>query len=156
MPLGNGDVRQISRSGKNHKNDDQHTSSSGEHAVKNFAAVFLGGGIGAVCRYWLSGVVYRWLPPTFPFGNLIVNVSGCFLIGVLMTALNDRFSINPAMRLFLVIGILGGFTTFSSFSYETVSLVRDNQIVPALLNVAGSVIGCLVATVIGTYAGRLI
>lgn len=124
--------------------------------MKSFAAVFLGGGIGAVCRYWLSGVVYRWLPATFPFGNLIVNISGCFLIGVLMTSFSDRFSVGPGLRLFLVVGILGGFTTFSSFSYETISLMRDNQIVPALLNIAGSVIGCLVATVIGIYAGRLI
>jgi fluoride exporter len=124
--------------------------------VKNYFVVFLGGGIGASSRYWLSGIVYRWLPVTFPYGNLVVNISGCFLIGVLMTAMNDRLIVSPALRLFLVIGILGGFTTFSSFSYETVALFKDNEIVRALLNVAFSVMGCLGATVIGSYAGKLL
>ena len=122
----------------------------------NVFIVFVGGGIGAAARYWLSGVVYRWLPSSFPFGNLVVNICGCFLIGVLMTMFNERFAVNPGLRLFLVIGILGGFTTFSSFSYETISLLMDHEIVPAVLNIGGSVIGCLVATVIGNYAGRLV
>jgi fluoride exporter len=129
---------------------------SGGGGVTNLVVVFIGGGIGATCRYWLSGAVYRWLPATFPFGNLIVNVSGCFLIGVLMAAFNDRFVVNPALRLFVVIGILGGFTTFSSFSYETISLFRDNEVIAGCMNIAGSVIGCLAATVIGNYAGRML
>lgn len=124
--------------------------------MTNVFVVFIGGGIGASCRYWLSGVVYRWLPATFPFGNLIVNISGCFLIGVLMTAFSDRFVMSPPLRLFLVIGILGGFTTFSSFSYETISLFRNNEVIAGFLNIAGSVIGCLVATVIGNFAGRML
>lgn len=124
--------------------------------MKNYLVVFIGGGIGASSRYWLSGAVYRWLPASFPYGNLIVNVSGCFLIGLLMTAFNDRFVVNPAFRLFLVVGILGGFTTFSSFSYEAISLFRDNEIYLGALNVAGSIAGCLLATVLGNYAGRLL
>jgi fluoride exporter len=124
--------------------------------VKNYLSVFIGGGIGAACRYWLSGVVYRWLPASFPFGNLVVNITGCFLIGVLMTVFSERFTVNPALRLFLVIGILGGFTTFSSFSYETISLLKDNEVAAAFLNIAVSVAGCLGATVLGNYAGRLL
>jgi fluoride exporter len=124
--------------------------------VKNYLSVFIGGGIGASCRYWLSGAVYRWFPASFPFGNLFVNISGCFLIGILMTAFSDRFTVNPALRLFLVIGILGGFTTFSSFSYETISLLKDNEVAAAVLNICISVAGCLGATVLGNYAGRLL
>ena len=124
--------------------------------MKNYLLVCLGGGIGAMSRYWLSGAVYRWFPASFPFGNLIVNISGCFMIGLLMTAFNDRFAVNPALRLFLVIGILGGYTTFSSFSYETISLFGDREVFRASLNIAGSVIGCLAATVLGNYAGRLL
>lgn len=117
---------------------------------------FLGGGIGASFRYWLSGAVYQWLPADFPYGNLVVNISGCFLIGFLMTAFNERFIVSPAIRIFLVIGILGGFTTFSSFSYETVSLFRDKETVRGLVNIASSVGGCLGATVIGHYIGNLL
>jgi CrcB protein len=124
--------------------------------VKNLVAVFIGGGIGATSRYWLSGVVYRWLPATFPYGNLVVNISGCFLIGVLMTAFNDRFMVNPVWRLFLVIGLLGGFTTFSSFSYETVLLFRDREVAAGLVNITASVAGCLAATIVGTYVGELL
>lgn len=124
--------------------------------MERYLVVFLGGGIGAACRYWLSGAVYRWLPPTFPYGNLIVNVSGCFLIGLFMTAFSDRFAVNPALRLFLVIGILGGFTTFSSFSYETILLFRDNEVFRGMLNVTASVIGCLAATVLGSLAARML
>jgi fluoride exporter len=124
--------------------------------LRNYLFIFIGGGIGASCRYWLSGVVYRWVPVSFPFGNLVVNISGCFLIGLLMAAFSDRFTVSPALRIFLVIGILGGFTTFSSFSYETFALFRDNEVARAMLNIAVSVFGCLGATVLGHYAGRLL
>lgn len=124
--------------------------------MKNYVLVFVGGGIGASFRYWLSGAVYRWVPASFPYGNLCVNISGCFLIGVLMTAFNDRFLVNPALRIFLVIGILGGYTTFSSFSYETITLFRDQEILRGGVNVVASVLGCLAATVLGNYAGKLL
>ena len=124
--------------------------------MKNYMLVFVGGGIGASFRYWLSGVVYRWLPVSFPYGNLFVNISGCFLIGLLMTAFSDRFIVNPGMRIFLVIGVLGGFTTFSSFSFETMSLFHDQEILGGVLNIVISVFGCLTATALGSYAGKLL
>ncbi len=123
--------------------------------MRYYLYVFIGGGIGASARYWLSGFVYRFLPSTFPYGNLFVNISGCFLIGILMTSLEERFIAAPELRIFLAIGILGGFTTFSSFSYETVSLLRDNEILRASINIILSVCGSLIATIIGMKAGKM-
>ena len=117
--------------------------------VKNLLFVFLGGGVGAAARYWLSGAVYDWLPSTFPYGNLVVNVSGCLLIGILMAVMQDRFLVDPSLRVFLVIGILGGFTTFSSFSYETIALAQDREYLHASVNVIATVFGCLAATLVG-------
>ncbi len=124
--------------------------------VRNYLLIFLGGGIGASARYWLSGAVYRWLPTDFPYGNLVVNTSACFLIGALMTSLEDRFLIDPSLRMFLAIGILGGYSTFSSFSYETMALLRDGEVLRGLVNIGASVGGCLLATVIGTVVGKLL
>jgi CrcB protein len=124
--------------------------------IKNYLLVFTGGGIGAVLRYYLSGAVYRFVPSDFPYGNLVVNISGCFTVGLLMTLMEERFLSEPSLRIFLTIGILGGFTTFSSFSYETVALLRDAEVLRASLNIAASVIGCLAATTLGMVVGRLL
>jgi len=123
--------------------------------IKNYLLVFFGGGIGASARYYLSGAVYYFLPTDFPYGNLLVNLSGCFTIGLLMTLMEERFLADPSLRVFLTIGILGGFTTFSSFSYETVALLRDAEILRASLNIIASVVGCLAATTLGMIIGRL-
>jgi CrcB protein len=123
--------------------------------MKNYLLVFTGGGIGASTRYYLSGVVYRFLPSDFPYGNLLVNITGCFTIGLLMTLMEERFLSEPSLRIFLTIGILGGFTTFSSFSYETVALLRDAEVLRASLNIFASVFGCLAATIFGMLIGRL-
>jgi len=124
--------------------------------MKSYLIVFLGGGIGTVARYWLSSAVYKFLPPEFPYGNLVVNISGCLLIGILMSVTEDRFVIPSSVRLFLAIGILGGFTTFSSFSYETVALLRDGQIFYGSLNVVATVLGCLAGTYAGITIGKVI
>jgi fluoride exporter len=124
--------------------------------LKNYLLVFAGGGIGASARYWLSGAVYKFLPTDFPYGNLIINISGCFLIGLLMTLMEERFISAPSLRIFLTIGILGGFTTFSSFSYETIALFRDAEVFRASVNILVSVLGCLTATAVGMFIGRLL
>jgi fluoride exporter len=123
---------------------------------KNYLFVFAGGGIGACARYWLSGFVYRFISSEFPYGNLVVNISGCFAIGFLMTLMEERFLAEPTLRIFLTIGILGGYTTFSSFSYETIALLRDAEILRASINIIVSVAGCLAATMIGVFVGRAI
>ena len=115
----------------------------------NGTLVFLGGGIGAFARYWLQGLIYRLFGTTFPYGTVSVNVIGCFLIGVLLFGLEDRFLLSPSLRLFLTIGVLGGFTTFSSFSFETIALARDGELLVAGLNIIANVALCLTATYVG-------
>ena len=102
-------------------------------------AVSLAAALGAVCRYLLDQVVQHQHDQTFPWGTFVINVSGSFLIGVLMTLLTARFEPHPAWRLFLVVGVLGGYTTFSSFEYETLQAVRDGESWMAMLYAMGSV-----------------
>lgn len=124
--------------------------------MKTYLIVFFGGGIGAAARYWLSGFVYRFLDPVFPYGNLVVNVTGSFLIGILMALFEERFVVEPMIKIFMTIGVLGGFTTFSSFSYETVALLRSGELVFAGLNIILSVSLCLAGTYTGMLLGKLI
>lgn len=124
--------------------------------MTRYLFVFIGGGIGAVSRYWLSGFVYKFINTIFPIGNLVVNISGCILIGFLMTFFKERFVINPELQAFLIIGVLGGFTTFSSFSYETLTLIRNTEYYFAGLNILLSLVLCLIGTYIGIVIGELI
>ena len=118
--------------------------------------VIIGGGIGAFFRYLLSGWVYKVLGTDFPYGTLAVNVIGCFVIGIFLTMAEDRFLISPNFRIFFAVGVLGGFTTFSTFSFETVGLLKDGAVAIGLLNVAASIVVGLTATWVGTLAGRII
>jgi fluoride exporter len=121
-----------------------------------YALIFLGGGTGAALRYWMQGVVYGRTGTDFPYGTLAVNVLGCLVIGFLMVSLEERFLAVPSLRLFLTIGILGGFTTFSSFSYETLALLRDGETVRAFANVSFTFVSCLSATWAGMLIGKLV
>jgi len=122
----------------------------------NLLVVFIGGGLGAVARYLLQGFVYRFSGTEFPYGTLIVNILGCFTIGLLMSSMEERFLATPTLRLFLTIGILGGFTTFSSFSYETMALLREGNFLAGGINVLSSVVVCLGATWLGLGLGRYV
>lgn len=118
--------------------------------------VFIGGGIGAVFRYLLSGWVYKIIGTDFPYGTLAVNVIGCFVIGLFLTMAEDKFLISPSFRIFFAIGILGGFTTFSTFSFETIELLKDGAFAIGLLNITASIVIGLTATWVGTIVGRII
>ena len=122
----------------------------------NYALVFLGGGVGAAARYFIGGMVHRFTAPDFPYGTLVVNVVGCLAIGFLMTFFEERFIVNPYLRVFLTIGLLGGFTTFSSFSFETMALLRDGSYMLGIINVVVTVVVCLLATWIGLIIGKLL
>jgi fluoride exporter len=121
-----------------------------------YLLIFAGGGLGAMLRYWVQGLVYNRMGSSFPYGTVLVNIAGCFVIGLLMVSLEERFLATPALRLFLTVGILGGFTTFSSFSFETMALFRDGESALALANVGLSVLVCLCATWTGMKLGRLV
>ncbi|HKN82343.1 MAG TPA: fluoride efflux transporter CrcB [Pyrinomonadaceae bacterium] len=96
------------------------------------------GFIGTLLRYWMSGVVARRYGETFPFGTLIVNLVGCFVIGFLFYFFYERAFAGPTSRATIFIGLLGGFTTFSSFGLQTFTLLRDGELFFALVNVAVS------------------
>ena len=118
--------------------------------------VGIGGFIGSVCRFLLSGLVHRLtLFSEFPFGTLAVNVVGCLLIGVFNGLAETRQVVNAELRLFLMIGLLGGFTTFSTFGYETLALIREAYVFRAMGNVSLHVFVGLVAVWLGDMLGRM-
>lgn len=121
----------------------------------NALLIFLGAGSGGVFRYWISNITYGFLGRQFPYGTLIVNISGCFLMGFLFTFLLERFDgIGPQLRALLLIGFLGGYTTFSSFSIETFNLFENGAYLSAILNILLSVTLCILATWLGVLGGR--
>lgn len=110
-------------------------------ALINAAIVGSGGFIGAVSRYGLSGLVHRQVPfATFPYGTLLVNLAGCFAIGMVAGLAETRQLFGPEFRTFALIGILGGFTTFSTFGYETFEMLRDAEVLRAMMNVGAHVV----------------
>jgi len=117
--------------------------------------IALGSALGGVGRYWCSGVIARHIGETFPWGTLTVNVVGSLLIGLLATVSepDGRLLMSTTMRQFFMIGVFGGFTTFSSFSLQTLNLVRDGQWIPASLYILGSVALCLVGVWLGHGLG---
>jgi len=116
--------------------------------------VALCGAIGCAARYVVSGWVYDLTGAGFPYGTLAVNVSGAFLVGLLMEAGARSTVIPPNVRIALVIGLLGGLTTFSSFSYETFKQIEGGDFLPAAVNIAASVLLCLFFTWLGIITAR--
>lgn len=109
--------------------------------IKLFSIGFAGF-IGTLGRYWLSGVVARRYGETFPFGTLAVNLVGCFLVGLVFFLMQERYLVNQNVRTIILIGLLGGFTTFSSLGLQTFTLLQDNELALAALNmVASNVLG---------------
>ncbi|NPA48938.1 MAG: fluoride efflux transporter CrcB [Thermodesulfobacteria bacterium] len=115
--------------------------------------VGLGGFFGALTRYLISGLVARWCV-SFPCGTLFVNVTGSFFLGFLMTLAAETLVISPNLRLLLAIGFLGSYTTFSTFAYETNSLLESNKILEATLNVGLSVFLGLAGIRLGVWLAR--
>ncbi|HEU0174736.1 MAG TPA: fluoride efflux transporter CrcB [Blastocatellia bacterium] len=124
--------------------------------VAKVLLVLLGGALGTGCRYWLSTFVYSVIEkPSFPYANLIINVSGSFIIGVLAELFETRLLVSPTVRAALLTGVLGGYTTFSSFSFETFSLLRHGEMWLALVNAFGSVLLGMVAVWMGVRLAQL-
>lgn len=109
--------------------------------------IFLGAGFGGICRYWISNGIHWLLGRQFPYGTLIVNATGCFLMGFLFVLILERLNgIGQQLRLLLLIGFLGGYTTFSSFSIETLNLYESGDLFGASLNILLSIIKRLVVS----------
>jgi len=123
----------------------------------NILLVGIGGLIGSIFRFLTITIFFNFLNyPTFPYGTLIVNVFGCFVIGLLSSLAETREAFTPALRTFLFIGVLGGFTTFSSFGYETFNLLRSASFFPAAMNIVLQVFVGLGAVWAGFTLSRLI
>jgi CrcB protein len=120
--------------------------------MRNLIFVGLGGFIGAVLRYLVSGGIQNLSQRIdFPYGTLVVNVVGCFLIGALSQLVELQFEITAELRLLLMIGVLGSFTTYSTFSNETISLFQDQRVVLALLNIGLHLVLGLAAVLAGRF-----
>ena len=122
--------------------------------------VFLGGGLGAVCRYLATTAIGARFGMTLPFGTLFVNTLGSFLMalimGFLLAMAKTNNLLSEPLRLLLTVGFLGGFTTFSSFSMETLTLIRSGSIVLAIANIAANVLLGLIAAILGLYLAAMI
>jgi fluoride exporter len=116
--------------------------------------VALGSAIGGVSRYLVGGLVQRMLDTTFPAGTLLVNITGSFLLGAIIRYALDTPSLTPEVRAFLTIGFCGGYTTFSTFSYETMALLEDGEWARAGVYITASVILSLIATFLGLALAR--
>jgi CrcB protein len=113
-----------------------------------------GSAIGGVSRYFLGGVMQRWIGSTFPVGTLLINITGSFLLGAILRFAVDSAWISAEMRAFLTIGLCGGYTTFSTFSYETAVMIEDGEWGRAALYMGASVLLSLLATFAGFMAAR--
>ena len=118
----------------------------------NLLLIAIGGALGSVARYLLSTAVLRLSGTLVPLGTFVVNLVGCALFGAIVGAAEHRVAVAPELRAFLLIGLLGGFTTFSSYAFESFSLLRDGQFATAGINIVGQV----TAGLAGLWAGYVL
>jgi len=124
--------------------------------VRNGLIVGVGGFVGAIVRYALAIWIGQTWGRSFPLGTFVINVSGSFLIGLLMTLFAERYTVDPAWRLLFVVGFLGAYTTFSTFEYETGKLIKDSEWLFAAMNVILSVVLGFVALKFGEVLAKII
>jgi len=117
-------------------------------------AIASGGAIGALMRFYASSGIYALLGRGFPYGTLFVNISGSLVMGLLYVLFIDRLQVSPEVRSALLVGVLGAFTTFSTFSIETLNLLENGEVGKATLNIVLSVSLCLLGAWLGMLAGR--
>lgn len=120
-----------------------------------FLMIGIGGFLGSIARFWLGGYIDAKMGSRFPFGTLVINCTGSFVIGFIVTLLAERAHWSPNWRYLIPIGFIGAYTTFSTFEYETFRVVQDGELLLAFLNVAVSVIVGFFAVWLGVVVGRL-
>lgn len=126
--------------------------------MSTYLWIAVGGALGSMARFFVSSSFARILGEVFPWGTIIVNITGCFIIGILatLTGPDGRVVVAPDFRQFLLIGICGGYTTFSSFGLQTLNLLRDGDLVAAGGNALISFIACMIAVWLGAVLGQMI
>lgn len=115
----------------------------------------LGGFVGTLARYGISGLLLPWAPPGIPWGTMLVNISGSFAIGLVIAAAVERNWMQPDLRLILATGVCGGYTTMSSFSFETLAMLEQGSVGLALAYMALTIVACIAATWLGVALIRL-
>lgn len=120
----------------------------------NILLIACGGALGAVCRYLAGNMVSKIIPSALPWGTFLINIGGSFAMGILMTLIVEREVLPAAWRLFLCVGLLGGFTTFSSFSYEALSLLMEGRLAAAFGYAGSSVLLGMLAAGVGVFCAR--
>jgi CrcB protein len=117
--------------------------------IKNFLIIGLGGAVGSMLRYAVQKIFQAQSAIAFPTGTLLVNIAGCFIIGILWSMVSRTLTWNEEMKLLLMTGFCGGFTTFSAFTLEGIGLLKENKTALFLIYLTASVVGGLIATFIG-------
>lgn len=124
--------------------------------MENFLLISIGAILGANLRYWVGDWVAQKFGTAFPYGTLLINVSGSLVIGFLLTLIAERVVLDPRWRLFLVVGFLGAYTTFSTYMFDSFSLIEKGQLVPGLMNLLGSAALGIIAVGSGVFLGRMV
>jgi fluoride exporter len=126
------------------------------NSVDKYLIVGVGGFAGSIARFWVATLVGQRMGTRFPYGTFLINMSGSFLIGFVMTLLTEKTSLGPNWRYLVPIGFIGGYTTFSTFEYETLRAIQDGQFTAGILNVALSVIIGFAMVWAGAVAGKAV
>jgi fluoride exporter len=124
--------------------------------MREFLLIGAGAVLGANARYWLTNYFVQRFGPDFPLGTLFINITGSFLLGLVLVLVSNRFVVDPGYRLLLGTGFLGAYTTFSTFSYDTIVLLERGDLMPAVTNVSVSVGASLLAAYLGIVVARVI
>ena len=124
--------------------------------MQKLLLIAVAGGLGALSRYGLAGLIQRWTDSMFPWGTAAVNVIGCFLFGLLWVAMEERFALSSETRVIVLTGFMGAFTTFSTYMFETQQLLEDSQNLAAFGNLGFQNLVGLIAVILGLTLGKLI
>jgi len=124
--------------------------------MQNYFIVALGAAFGGALRYWMSGAVQNIFPSVFPYGTLSVNILGSFILGFIIFFFDARELISPELKIFLTIGFCGGFTTFSTFSFETINLLHDSEYLFAIMNMCLNLFLTLFSVILAYYLSKVL
>lgn len=134
--------------------DDSYATSSLESGLQTILWISIGAMIGANLRYFVAQQLARFGSPAFPYGTLVINITGSFVLGFFLIWTTERVLADPRWRLLIAVGFCGGYTTYSSYAYETFVLAEQGQWLSSILNIVGSNVLCLLGVVLGALLAR--